>query len=147
MIDLEQDPLALKWAEQRLGANLSTSPAVWLTCRGQKGTILGVVVFSRFTTVGCEITVVLAEPGKLPKSLALATYAYAFNQLQSKRVTAFIAVDNESSLNLAQRLGFRIEGRARSWFPSGDAFLLGLLREECTWLKDDNGQRKPSPAA
>jgi RimJ/RimL family protein N-acetyltransferase len=75
----------------------------------------------------------------ISKRFAYAVAFYPFIQLACRRVTAFIAVDNAKSLSLAQRLGFRVEGIAKSWFPASDAYILGLTREECKWLKDFHG--------
>lgn len=146
MIDYSQDKAHLSWVEARLGIRFDRETAVWLTSLSQTGTILGVVVFSRFTTGNCEITVVADSPRFISKTFAYAVAGYAFMTLGCRRVTAFIAVDNQKSLDLAQRLGFRVEGTARQWFESGDAFLLGILREDCSnWFKDKHGQ--PLPAA
>lgn len=74
------------------------------------------------------------------RSLYIAAFSYLFVQCELERVTAFIAVDNEQSLSLAQRLGFQVEGKARCWYPGVDAYILGLLRHEFKWLKDCYGQ-------
>lgn len=83
----------------------------------------------------------------MTKRLCLAVCHYLFIQLELRRVTAFIAVENEKSLSLAQRLGFRIEGTARDWYPTGDAHILGLLRNDCSWLKDKYGLSLASPSS
>lgn len=130
MIDWAQNQKYLSWASQQLNQAFDPKAVTWLTSLSQTGSILGVVVFSRFTTGNCEITVVSATPGFITKRFALAVAAYPFLQLKVRRDTAFVAVDNEKSLSLAQRLGFRVEGIARSWYPESDAYILGLLRED-----------------
>lgn len=144
MIDYAQNPQYLAWAEGILGQRFDPRSAVWLTSLSQTGKILGVVIFSRFTTGNCEITVASMGPGFITKSFAYAVAIYAFEQIASRRVTAFIAVDNKKSLSLAQQLGFRIEGTVKEWFPNSDAYILGLLRRDCKWIKDENGQPLPS---
>jgi RimJ/RimL family protein N-acetyltransferase len=143
MIDYAQRPEHLKWAESLLGQRFDARAACWLTSLDQTGKILGVVIFSRFTTGNCEITVASVDPRFISKRFAFAVAAYPFLQLDCRRVTAFIAVENAKSLSLAQRLGFRIEGTARDWFPTGDAHILGLLRQDCKFammLKEQDGQ-------
>lgn len=135
MVDFEQNPEALAWAEKRLGVVFGAEPARWLTSRSTDGTILGVVIFSRFTTGNCEVTVV-GEPGFITKSFAYAVAWYVFGQLDQRRATAIIAVDKSKSLNLAQRLGFRIEGTLKEWYSTGDAYILGILRKDCSFYKD-----------
>lgn len=147
MIDYSQNVATLQWAERVLGVSFQHTPATWLTSRSTTGTILGVVVFSRFTPGNCEITVASQSPRFITKDFAYAVTAYAFMQLKCRRVTAFIAVGNDRSLKLAQRLGFRHEGTVRDWFPTSDAHVLGLLADDCKFLKDLYGQRLPAPAA
>ena len=101
---------------------------------------LNPLVFSRFTTGNCEVTVAATDPRFITRRFALAVAAYAFVQMECRRVTAMIEVGNEKSLSLAQRLGFRMEGTCKDWFQSGDAYILGLLKKDCAWLKDLHGQ-------
>lgn len=147
MIDWTQNPVALQYAESLLGVRFDPRAATWLTSCDQSGRILGVVVFSRFTNGNCEITVAARDPRFISKKFGLAVAFYAFGQLECRRVTAIIAVGNEKSLNLAEQLGFRIEGRLREWYSSGDAFILGLLKDDCKWLKGPNGRTSSSDTA
>lgn len=142
MIDYAQKLQYLAWAEALLKQKFDPRAAVWLTSLSQSGTILGVVIFSRFTTGNCEITAASASPRFLTKGFLYACIGYAFGQMEMRRVTAFVAVDNRKSLSLALQLGFRPEGVMREWFPSSDAHALGLLRDDCLtkWLKDKHGQ-------
>lgn len=139
MICAEQKLEHLLWAQQVLGVAWDIRQVTWLTSLSQSGSILGVAVFSRFTEGNCEITVASQSPQFISKSFAFACTYYAFETCKCRRVTAIIAVGNEKSLNLAQQLGFRIEGRLRNWFASGDALIHGLLREDCKWFKALNG--------
>ena len=139
MIRWEQDQAYLHYAENILGVKFDPRAATWLTSCDQSGRILGVVVFSRFSDGNCEITVAAQSKQFISKRFGLAVAFYAFEQLGCRRVTAVIAVGNEKSLNLAQQLGFRIEGRLVSWYASGDAFILGLLKSDCKWLKGLHG--------
>lgn len=146
MIDFSQNRSHLAYAERVLGVSFSHTPATWLTSLDQQGNILGVAVFSRFTTGNCEITVASSSPRFISKSFALAVAAYPFLQLACRRVTAIIAEDNIRSLKLAQRLGFQVEGTLRDWFPGGNAKILGLLRQDCEWLKDFDGLSDRTPS-
>lgn len=142
MIDFAQRLAYLEWANSRLGTHFDAGTAVTLTSLDQRDKILAVVIFSRFTKSNCEVTLVVGDRAGGTRHLIRACAVYAFVQCALRRVTAFIAVDNEVSLKQAQRLGFGIEGRARDWFPQGDAFILGLLRDDCIarWLKELHGQ-------
>lgn len=155
MIDWEQNPTYLEVAEAILGVKFDRRAATWLTSKSQDGRVLGVVVFSRFTEGNCEISVAGLTPTFISKSFAFAVALYVFDhrQLNCRRVTAVIAVTNEKSLSLAQQLGFKREGTLQRWYPpkqenpTGDAFILGLLREDCKWLKDIHGQPEPPDSA
>ena len=141
MIVWEQRLEYLQYAERILGVRFYDRNAVtWLTSIDSLGSIMGVVVFSRFTEGNCEVTVASSDPRFLTKSFLLAAVLYPFVQCDCRRVTAIIAVGNEKSLSLAQQLGFQTEGVLRNWFSSSDAYILGLLRESCKWLKESHGQ-------
>lgn len=149
MIDFSQNVAVLQWAERILGVSFQHTPATWLTSKDHAGNILGVVIFSRFTTGNCEVTVAAQDPRFITRELAAAVAVYAFRQLNCRRLTAIISVDNAKSLKLAQRLGFRIEGTLRDWFPSGNAHVLGFLAEDLPRLrilKDLYGQPLSSAA-
>jgi len=136
MIVWDQHPAYLAVAEQILGIKFDQRTVTWLTSKDQDGNILGVVVFSRFTEGNCEITIAALSPHFLSKDFVTKACFYVFGQLACRRVTAIIAVGNDKSLRLAQQLGFGIEGTLRNWFPQSDAYILGLLPENCKWLKD-----------
>jgi len=59
---------------------------------------------------------------------------YTFNQLGVQRVTARTHVKKQKVINVMVAAGFRVEGRARRYYPDGsDAILFGMLKEECDW--------------
>lgn len=141
LVDFEQRLEYLDFASRLLGVSFIPSQVSWLTSLDSSGRVLGVAVFSRFndSAKSCEITVASVDPRFLSRRFFKTGLAYVFGQCEIKRVTAFIAVENEKSLNLARQLGFQVEGRARKWFASGDAWMLGLLPDECKWLEAFNG--------
>jgi RimJ/RimL family protein N-acetyltransferase len=148
-VDWRQDESALAYLEALTGLpqNYVSGTATWLTSRDKLGNVLGVVLFSRFTEGGCEISVAASSPRFITKEFARAVAGYLFGQCNYRRVTAFIAVGNLKSLNLAQRLGFKVEGRVRSWFQSGDAYILGLTRDDCSprFLRTNDGKVSQHP--
>ena len=63
-------------------------------------------------------------------------FGVAFDALKCRRINALICCDNLSSISLAQRCGFVEEGRMHAYYPSGkDAFVFGMLRGDCKFLK------------
>lgn len=146
MVSFIQDLRYLSWLENKLSVRFDPKSAIWLTSLSPSGSIRGVVVFSRFVDDRtCELTVASDDKaGFISREFAFAVAYYVWITCKFERVTAIIAVDNSKSLHLAQRLGFQEEGTLRKWFRGGkDAKILGLLREDCKWLRMLNGQWKP----
>ena len=55
---------------------------------------------------------------------------YTFNQLGVQRVTARTKSSNNKVVNVMIAAGFRVEGRARRYYPDGaDAILFGMLKD------------------
>ena len=62
-------------------------------------------------------------------------FAYPFVQCNCHRILVTVKDGNKQSIKLAEKLGFQKEGTLRQMFPPDDAVLLGMLRNECKWLK------------
>ena len=64
---------------------------------------------------------------------------YGFNQIGLQRIWGEIFVNNEASKHIAEKFGFKEEGRLRkTYFKNGeytDSIIVGLLREE--WNQKD----------
>ncbi len=70
-----------------------------------------------------------------------AVCRYPFDQLGCIRVTAICAKKNKRSRQMVERIGFKLEGVARKAFGKDDACIYGLLRPECRFLEENNGQK------
>lgn len=105
-----------------------------------EGELIAGVVFSHFT--GFDISMhVAAERGRVwatPKVLK-ALFGYPFNQLKCRRVTGFVAAENTHTLRFDLKAGFVVEGRLRDATPEGDMIIVGMTRNECRWLGNENG--------
>lgn len=52
------------------------------------------------------------------------------------RLNSFIQVDNQHSIEITKRIGFKEEGLMRRAGPEGqDVMVLGMLPEDCIWLR------------
>ncbi len=61
-------------------------------------------------------------------------FNFVFEDLKCQRASVLVDDDNEQSLNLVKRLGFRQEGFLRCFRENGkNAVLLGMLKNECKW--------------
>ena len=64
-------------------------------------------------------------------------FAMVFQNMDCRRISLLVSKSNSQSLNFVQRLGFKIEGVLRKFRENGDdCYILGMLREECNWLKE-----------
>ena len=71
---------------------------------------------------------------------------YTFNQLRVHRVTARTHINKQKVISVMVAAGFRVEGRARRYYPDGaDAILLGMLKEECNWCLPPPLTFRPAP--
>ena len=62
-------------------------------------------------------------------------FGVAFDALKCRRINALICEDNKASVSLALRCGFVKEGKMRAYYSDGkDAFVLGMLREDCKFV-------------
>lgn len=80
-----------------------------------------------------DIEITVATEGKGLKSamgLIREVFVYVFEQSNCRRCTARIRADNEKSIKLVTRLGFKVEGRLRQGFGDTDALVFGLLRDD-----------------
>jgi RimJ/RimL family protein N-acetyltransferase len=88
-----------------------------------------------------EVTAAFEHPHwTLPGTLR-ALFDYPFNQLGVVRITAIASRRNKRARRLLAGLGFRLEGVVRKALDGrDDAFIFGMLRDECRWLRIHHGQ-------
>lgn len=105
------------------------------------GAIAAVVVYTRFSSGNCEMSV--ASDGSrrwLNRSFLYWAFAVPFFQYQRRRVMAVADTRDEAVVAFDRAVGFVEEGRLRRWFlhadgTESDGILFGMLRDECRWLK------------
>lgn len=92
------------------------------------GKIAGGVVFNGYTGEDVEVTVA-GTPRAWTPAMMRRLAAYAWDELGCLRVT--ITTENPVVVDLAQRLGAKLEGVKRNHFgPGRHGYLFGVLREE-----------------
>lgn len=64
-----------------------------------------------------------------------ALFAFPFVQCELARITVPIARRNIKSQILSLKTGFSFEGRLARGHNGDDEILMGMLREDCPWLK------------
>lgn len=117
------------WASKRLGTKF-VAPYSAIGFENDHGKPIGALIFNDYTGENIEMSVV----GLWTKKMFRVAGDYTFNQLKVQRVTARTKSTNNKVVNVMVSAGFRVEGRARRYYPDGtDALLFGMLREECNW--------------
>lgn len=99
------------------------------------GKLIAGAVYHRWRGFDCELTFAASSPRWCRKGILRALFHYPFVQCQMKRMTLIIGDNNKRALKLNLGLGFTVEGRVRKAYDgTHDAWVLGMLREECKWL-------------
>jgi RimJ/RimL family protein N-acetyltransferase len=126
----DQLPSLRKWVECRLECELG--PCITLGYE-KEGKMLAVVAFHGFRKTSAEITIATTSPRWGAKLFLKEIFGYGFSNWN--RLTALIAIDNEESIRLVERLGFIREGTLRQSSDDGrDMHLYGMLKQECRWI-------------
>lgn len=61
-------------------------------------------------------------------------FDFVFYKIGAERASALVSKDNESSINLVEKLGFVREGLLRHYRDNGkDCYVYGMLKSECKW--------------
>lgn len=64
----------------------------------------------------------------------IPTIAFGFNEMRLNRIEAFVGPDNEASLNIMKKMGFKQEGYLKQHYRKGDiiedSVLFALLKDE-----------------
>lgn len=134
MIVWGQELAHLEFAERLLKVKFIPAESSWLASVDANGSLLGVVVYTRFSKYNCEMSVAAASPRFLSKKSLKSFFGYPFLQLGLRRVTAVTEETNHHAQAFLLRLGFTPEGILRDWFETTDGIILGMLKGECKWL-------------
>lgn len=101
--------------------------------------IAGVVYnWYREMKYGNDMRVIIAsdDPRWCLPGVLRELFRYPFEFARCERLTAVIRDGNTRSLKLCQGLGFKREGTLRRGYDGRtNAILLGMLKQECRWIK------------
>lgn len=89
--------------------------------------IAGIVFFDWFPAWGNIYVAVAGNGNWCSRRFLRCCYAYAFVQMQCKRVTVLIAENNRAAIELVLRIGFKLEGILRG---EPNCLVFGLLKNE-----------------
>lgn len=142
----DQTEQVAQWVCDRIeGMTLGDSPYWAMGLLDRRGYLVAGTVYSNFTQRDVHIHHAQLTPRSMSARYLGETFRYPFHQLKVRRCTVIVAASNAASLRFVRNLGFVQEGRIRSFFETGDdAFIFGMLREECRWLSLGIKHGKPS---
>jgi len=126
----------MKWICDGLGEDtdwVGDSYTFGIEYRGQ---IVGGIIMNNYRKdLDVWLTIYSTSPHWCSKSVLKYIFTTCFETLNCKRVNVFVSKDNQKSLNLCTRLGFKKEGLLRQYRENGqDCFIMGMLKKECKWL-------------
>jgi hypothetical protein len=98
------------------------------------GELLGGLTFQGYTGASIQGHMAGFHPNWLTRDLIWVGFDYPFNQLGCSMIFAQIPETNTRSLEMNQKLGFKIVSRIEGVFPDGACMVLALAREDCRWL-------------
>ena len=129
---LNRDDYVSAWLQSKIpGISFHDCKAIGII-KNQK--LIAAVVYSNLRDGQIEATIVVEDKNWANKAILYALFAYPFKQCNCNRILVTIRDNNNKSIKLAKKLGFKHEGKLRQMFPPHDAVLLGMLRSECKWL-------------
>ncbi len=135
------DQAIARWVGERIGIE-AFGQCVAIGIVDEWGNILAGVVYNNYREgVGLEATIASTSPRWCNRAMLAAIFGYPFDQVGCRRLTAITERKNQPVRAFLCRIGFREEGLLRHGFPSDDAVVYGMLREECRWLRTKEAPR------
>lgn len=125
----------LAWAERQFdqGGRFHPDMCTAIGVVDRHARLAGAAVFTDFDGFDIQLTVV--GRGAFSRSVCRAVSRYVFIQMNCQRMTVIMRESDTVLRKVCQRHGFRQEGVIRRRYGDQDGILMGMLRQECRWLK------------
>jgi RimJ/RimL family protein N-acetyltransferase len=134
------DAAVAQWVGERIGIrDFGAYTALGILSGDQ---LIAGVVFNNWRPPGIEVTMASTSPRWCTRSTLAAIFWYVFEQIGCKRLTALTEAKNQPVRAFLCHLGFQQEGLLRYGFPTDDAVIYGMLKEECRWLRTKETPRR-----
>ena len=109
--------------------------------------VAGIVV-TNFRKTDCEVSCASETPAAWRPEVCKTVFKYIFEQLGCVRCTSITVKSNRKARAFLEGLGFVLEGNARLGYDGvRDALIYGLLRSECRFLGEPDGEKDAADAA
>lgn len=92
------------------------------------------IAFHNFGPASCEISVVAYSPNCVSRGALKEIFNYPFKAMGFRRIHSVVRTDNVESLRMTEKLGLKVEGYVKHWYPDCDGIFHGMLKEECKWV-------------
>ena len=131
----DRDPQGLRSILQEWARTPISEPFHHITIYTADAASVGLAVLHNMTAHNAEF-VIACPPGLISRAVVRGLFAWAFRDHGFERLTLRVRESNEPARDYARRLGFRPEGFQRGYFGDEGAFLWGMTRRECRWIKE-----------
>jgi RimJ/RimL family protein N-acetyltransferase len=125
------------WIWRRVGRESPFGPERAFCAIGveEDGELIAGVIFDSFAT-GIRCSMHTAGVGKrwCSRTLLRMCFEYAFITAGVKVIVNTVAADNEESIRLTTRIGFKEVGRVPDGATDSDLIIYALHRNDCRWL-------------
>jgi RimJ/RimL family protein N-acetyltransferase len=126
------DKAVAEWVRRQLDVpSFGTCRAIGVALGNE---LIGGVVYHNYRKPGIELGAAATNKRWMSRRTLRNFLSYPFEELDCKRVTAVVDVGNQPSVAFLEKLGFTREGTLREATPSGDAYIYGMLKQDCRWL-------------
>lgn len=102
--------------------------------RVENDQLYGGAVFDDYTGKSISMHTAGFVPNWISRDLLWMCFHYPFVQLGVTKVLGTVVSSNHKALALDKHLGFKVEAVISDVYPTGDAVVMGMYKEDCKWL-------------
>lgn len=128
-----------RWIASRLPPGFEE----WITGGGRaigfayRGKLIAGVAYFRYNGASLEVAIASESARWMSRHNLWLIFAYPFEQLGVRRITAIANASNHGSRKLIETLGFQHEATLAQAAPDGDQIVYRMLRQDCRWILPD----------
>lgn len=100
-----------------------------------EGKLVAGAVYEDFTRNNVNVHIAFAHPHALTPAFIVAGFKLPFIDMKLPRITGLVPAKNERALRFDLKLGWQVEGLIRRGLPDDDIILLGMLKDECRFIR------------